>query len=118
MVRVVGRSDHLWGISVGPLLEQGIEAQQKEIAVGRVKQEAQAEQMQERQLRIDELHRLHQQAQVNLEYYRESSRVQRLTDQETHNNQLNQVQHSFKVSYEKCPEKVQPRSLVILFSSC
>ena len=40
--------------------------------------------LQERQERIDELHRLHRQVQVNLEHYYEASREQRMLDQHRH----------------------------------
>ncbi|HSW70814.1 MAG TPA: DNA-binding protein [Gammaproteobacteria bacterium] len=45
-------------------------------------QEVQAKELLEKNERIAELHRFHQQVQANLEHYRESAREQRLLDQE------------------------------------
>ncbi len=63
-------------------LEQKITSMQKEANAMQVKQDASAQQIAEKQQRIDELHRLHKLAQDNLEHYRESMRVQRISDQE------------------------------------
>src|SRR5205823_2111634 len=43
-----------------------------------------AKQLQEKQGRIDELHRLNKQVQENLEHYYEASREQRMLDQQRH----------------------------------
>jgi hypothetical protein len=63
-------------------LEQAIEFAHKENQTLHGKYDGLLNQLQEKQKRIDELHRLHQQTQRNLEHYRESAREQRLIDQQ------------------------------------
>lgn len=64
------------------ILEQALEFAHKENQTLHDKQEGLLNQLQEKQERVDELHRLHQQTQRNLEHYRESAREQRLLDQQ------------------------------------
>lgn len=63
-------------------LEQALEFSHKENHSLHNKNDMLLNQLQEKQTRIEELHRLHQQAQANLEHYRESAREQRLLDQQ------------------------------------
>jgi len=56
--------------------------QQREGAAFAEKQAALMQQLREKQERIQELQRLHQQAQTNLEHFRESVRTQRLVEQQ------------------------------------
>lgn len=51
------------------------------------KSDALAQQLQGKQDHIDELNRLHKQAQLNLEHYHESSREQRLMEQQRYEQQ-------------------------------
>lgn len=52
------------------------------------------QQNQEKQARIDELHRQNQQVQTNLEHYRAASLEQRLTDQQRHAQQHKQLEQT------------------------
>ena len=61
------------------------------------------QQNQEKQARIDELHRQNQQIQVNLEHYRAASLEQRLTDQQRCEQQQKQL--------EQTVQQVQPGTL-------
>lgn len=51
-------------------------------SIFQTKQETLQEQVDNKQIRIDELHRLHKQAQQNLEHFRESSREQQLLNED------------------------------------
>ncbi len=77
-------------------LEQALEFKQKENDALTIKQDHLLQQLQEKQARIDELHRLHKQSQDNLEHYRESAREQRLQDQQQHEQQKQQLQFEIK----------------------
>lgn len=57
--------------------------------------------MQEKQERIEELHRLHQQTQANLKHYRESAREQRLLDQQQFEQEKQQFQLEMKFLKEQ-----------------
>jgi len=57
-------------------LEQALEFAHKENQSLHSKYDSVLQQLQEKQVRIEELHRLHQQTQANLEHYRESAREQ------------------------------------------
>jgi chromosome segregation ATPase len=50
---------------------------------------------QEKQARIDELHRQNQQIQANLEHYRNATLEQRLADQQRYGQQQKQLEHTF-----------------------
>lgn len=76
--------------------EQAILSLQTENAALIAKLDAQHQQVNEKQQRIDELHRLHKLGQENLEHFRESTRVQRLIEQEKHAQQLQQVELTLK----------------------
>lgn len=82
-------------------LEQALEFAQKENASLHVKQDALLQQAQEKQTRIDELNRYHQQAQANLEHYREAARQQRVTDQEQFELQKQALQSELKILKEQ-----------------
>ncbi|MFZ2316109.1 MAG: DNA-binding protein [Gammaproteobacteria bacterium] len=65
-------------------LEQVIRQLENEKIALTVTQENSFKQLQEKQDRINEIHRLNQQVQANLEHYREASREQRMLDQQRH----------------------------------
>ena len=67
---------------------------EKIIALG--VQEKLTQQLQDKQERIDELLRLSQQAQANLEHYRETSREQRVTEQQRHENIQSQLEQTIQ----------------------
>lgn len=77
-------------------LEQALEFAHKENASLHAKQDSLLQQLQDRDVRIDELHRLHRQGQENLEHYRESAREQRLLDQQQFEQQKQQLQFEIK----------------------
>ena len=62
-------------------LEQVVTSLQREKVMLQAKLDAQAEQIKEKRLRIEELHRLHLQTQTNIEHEREIARDQHLRDQ-------------------------------------
>lgn len=82
-------------------LEQALEFSQKENASSHAKHDALLQQLQEKQARIDELHRLHTQTQNNLEHYRETMREQRLLDQHQYEQQKQQLQVEIKALSEQ-----------------
>jgi hypothetical protein len=82
-------------------LEQALEFAQKENLSLHVKQDSFLEQSQEKDIRINELNRLHQQTQANLEHYREATREQRLLDQQQHEQQKQQLQNEIKILNEQ-----------------
>ena len=82
-------------------LEQALEFAHKENSSLHTKQDALLQQLQDREIRIDELHRLHKQAQENLEHYRESARGQRLLDQQQFEQQKQQLQFEIKNANEQ-----------------
>lgn len=68
-----------------------------------------AKQLEEKQIRIEELHRLHQQVQTNLEHYREAAREQRLLDQRKHEQreqQLEQTVHELRSNLKKYDKNI------------
>lgn len=77
-------------------LEQALELAHKENESLHAKHDALTQQLQERQNRVDELHRLHQQTQTNLEHYRDSAREQRLLDQQQYDREKQQLQIEIK----------------------
>lgn len=82
-------------------LEQALEFAHKENASLAAKQDAQLQQLQDKQVLIDELHRLHQQTQENLEHFRESTRQQRLVDEEKQANAMQQVESALKLAEQQ-----------------
>jgi len=81
-------------------LEQQVESLQKGKAAQEIKLEGQQEQLQEKQQRIVELHHLLTQAQANLEHDRESTREQRLLEQQQFEQQKDEWQAKLK-SYKE-----------------
>jgi chromosome segregation ATPase len=77
-------------------LEQALEFIQKENASLQAKQDMLLQQLDDKQVRVEELHRLHSQTQANLEHYREASREQRLLDQQQYEQQKQQLQFEIK----------------------
>ena len=82
-------------------LEQGNEALQNDNLTLHTKLDVQAEQLREKQVRIEELHRLHSQLQANLEHYRESSREQRLIEQAQFEQQKQELNQEIKILKEQ-----------------
>lgn len=82
-------------------LEQALEFGHKEHTTLTAKNDTLLLQLQNKQDRIDELHRLHKQTQDNLEHYRESAREQRIFDQQQHEQQKQQLQNEIKTLQEK-----------------
>lgn len=78
------------------VLEQGLIAVEKDNTSLLAKFDTHQQQLTEKQFRIDELNRLHHQAQENLEHFRESSREQRLVEQEKHAKQVQQMESTLK----------------------
>lgn len=68
----------------------------QELASDKAKITGLNEQLAEKQAHISELRRLHEQAQHNLEHYREAAREQRLLDQERFAQQLQQLEVALK----------------------
>jgi len=83
------------------LLKQTIDTQREEIAVLNAKLGAQAFQANEKKLHIEDLHRMQQQVQANLEHYRESTREQRLLEQAQFERQKQELQQEIKVIREE-----------------
>lgn len=73
-------------------LEQGVESLKKEITNLVTKDEIAQTQMLEKQDRIEELNRLHRLAQENLEHYRETVRIQRLTEADKHAEEIQKLE--------------------------
>jgi chromosome segregation ATPase len=69
---------------------------EKDYATLSEKQEAALQQLEEKQIRIKELHKLHQQTQTNWEHFRESVRTQRLHEQQRHDTQKQELQTQIK----------------------
>src|SRR3990167_1410666 len=72
-------------------LEQAIIELKKQNALLDSKSDALIQQLQDKQDHIDELNRLHKQAQLNLEHYYESAREQRLMEQQRYEQQQHQT---------------------------
>lgn len=73
-------------------LELELSIAQKENSSLNNKQEALLQQLQEKEMRVQELHTLHKQTQANLEHYRESMREQKLLDQQQYEQQKQLLQ--------------------------
>ncbi|TAK75602.1 MAG: DNA-binding protein [Gammaproteobacteria bacterium] len=77
-------------------LETALTKEIKEHAALKSGYEGLSKQLNEKSERIDELTRLHKQTQANLEHYRESTREQRLLDQQQHEEQKQALQSELK----------------------
>ena len=93
-------------------LEQALEFSHKENQSLQGKQDNLLSQLQEKGERIDELHRLHQQTQYNLEHYRESAREQRLLDQQKFESEKQQYLAENKTLKEEVATKHQQLSVI------
>lgn len=93
-------------------LEQALAFAHKENQSLRDKHDGLLHQLQEKQERIDELHRLHQQIQHNLEHYREAAREQRLLDQQQFESEKQRLHAEIKILKEK---EVTQHQEIILF---
>jgi len=82
-------------------LEQVLKVSQETGALLLAKQDMFVQQLQDKQGRIDELHRLHNVSQQNLEHYRESAREQRLLEQQQYDQQKQQFQAEIKMMQEQ-----------------
>ena len=90
-------------------LEEEMRALKEECASLLSGKETLAKQLEENQARIDELHRLHQQVQANLEHYREAVREQRLLDQrqfEQREQQLEQQGKALQTAVKQAEQKL------------
>jgi len=76
------------------VIEQLLANAKIEIATSSEKFTGAEQQNKEKQARIDELHRQHQQVQANLEHYRAASLEQRLTDQQRYEQQQKQLEQT------------------------
>ena len=77
-------------------VEQALEFAHKENQSLHDKSDSQLTQLQEKQSRVEELHRLHLQTQANLEHYRESAREQRTLDQQQFEREKQQLMFEIK----------------------
>jgi len=82
-------------------MEQALEFAHKENQSLHDKCEGQVTQLQEKQSRVEELHRLHLQTQANLEHYRESAREQRTLDQQQFEREKQQLMFEIKTIKEE-----------------
>jgi hypothetical protein len=78
-------------------IEQALDLAYKENASFSTKNDALISQLKDKNERIEELNRLHKQAQENLEHYRESVREQRFLDQQQFEQQKLQLQQEIKL---------------------
>ncbi|HSW71762.1 MAG TPA: hypothetical protein VLH77_07335, partial [Gammaproteobacteria bacterium] len=86
--------------------EQLLQQLQRENAALTEKKTVLTQQVQDKQERIQELQRLHQQAQANLEHFRESTRTQRLREQQQAEKNLQELQMQLKeLKSQKTREK-------------
>lgn len=83
------------------MLEEGVASLQREKVALQTKLDSQTEQLQEKQDRVNELNRLHSQAQANLEHYRESVREQRLIEQQQYDQQKLEMGQEVKLLKEQ-----------------
>lgn len=93
-------------------LEQALDFSHKENGALHAKHDALFQQLQEKQERITELHRLHSQAQTNLEHYRESSREQRLMEQQRYEQHQQQLEQAISQLQQKLTLIAQDKSLL------
>jgi len=107
-----------WAKDKGQLTNDklGLEAAVTELQKGNdllnSKQEALSQQIQDKQERITELHRLHSQAQGNLEHYRESAREQRLAEQQRFEQQLQQLEQTINQLQQRLTSLHQEKLLL------
>ena len=93
-------------------LEQLLANAKIEIAACTEKLAGFEQQQQEKQARIDELHRQNQQIQANLEHYRNASLEQRLTDQQRYEQQLNQLEQTIQQLNQELSAFKQERTML------
>jgi chromosome segregation ATPase len=93
-------------------LEQALVFAHKENSSLHIKHDALVMQSQEKQEHITELHRLHNQAQTNLEHYRESSREQRLIEQQRYEQHQQHLEQTISQLRDKLTSVTQDRSLL------
>lgn len=89
-------------------VEQALAQLQTNNAALKTKQDSLNQQLQDKQTHIDELKRLHQQTQANLEHYRESSREQRLMEQENYKTQQRQLEQTIQ-QLQQALNDIQPQ---------
>lgn len=77
-------------------LEQAVVSLQQDNAALQAKRDSLAEQLRIQQERIDELNRLNQQTQANLEHYREAVREQRVQEQQRYEQQQYQLEQTIQ----------------------
>jgi hypothetical protein len=97
------------------MLEQNLASVKNETTTLQAKQDNLLQQLQDKQDRINELYRLHTQAQDNLEHYRESAREQRLLDQQQFEQQKQQMRIEIKSLQEQV--SLQRENLTVLQQS-
>lgn len=86
------------------VLEQGISLLQQDKSMLQAKLKAQAEQLQEKRLRIEELHRLHEQFQANFEVYQKqhsSEQIRYIEQAEKAKRQLVAAQQDYKLLLQR-----------------
>lgn len=81
--------------------EKTIDELQKNLLALQAKHDASYQQLEEKQVRVDELNRLLTQSQNNLEHYRESVREQRLVEQQQFLQQKQELQIEIKAAKEQ-----------------
>lgn len=91
-------------------LEAAIAELQKAAALSNSKQEGLAQQLEEKQERIVELHRLQNQSQANLEHYRESAREQRIMEQQRYEQQQQGLEQTISQLQQKLTLITQDKS--------
>lgn len=93
-------------------LKNSVETLQDSNTALRQQLSAQEAALKEKQARIDELHQLHQQTQMNLEHYRESVRLQRLMDTEKHDKEVQALSTTLKSAENKLAQTTQEKILL------
>lgn len=93
-------------------LKNSVETLQESNTALRQQLSAQEAALKEKQSRIDELHQLHQQTQMNLEHYRESVRLQRLMDAEKHDKEVQALSATLKSTENKLAQITQEKILL------
>jgi len=93
-------------------LEQAIIELKKQNVLLESKAEALTQQIKDRQAHIDELNRLHKQVQINLEHYQESSREQRLIEQQRFEQQQHQMAQTINQLEQKLISHRQEQTIL------
>ncbi|MBA3660631.1 MAG: DNA-binding protein [Gammaproteobacteria bacterium] len=83
-------------------LEKIVTQHQKEIASIAATNSALVDQVEEKQIRITELGRLHKIAQENLEHFREATRTQKAQDEERYRQQIQTAEGTIKTIQQEC----------------